>query len=189
MDADVRVTGKTDRVKIHAVSLDNETNALTTILTDIQGKQDRMEECLNKLTKQLSTVVAKVHTARVEPTLFNNCWYHGTDTHDVACCTGIQRLGSEMVDAVRKAGACFLCLQLGRNCTTGAPCSECGRRHHRMLHTSFFMPPAHTNSNLLSGDGVLLMISSVHSHTRPVTTLWDSGSNITLIANRMAKQL
>lgn len=45
------------------------------------------------------------------------------------------------------------------------------------------------NSNLLSRDGVLLMVNSVYSKAHPITTLWDSGSNMTLITNCMAKQL
>lgn len=193
MDADVRITGNTNRVNVHATNVESETNALTTVLTELQGKQDKMEECLNKLTKQMSTVIENVHRTRGEPILFRKCWYHGTDTHDITRCTGFQRLGNdEKYDAVQRAGACFLCLQVGhvgRKCTIGVPCSECGKHHHRMLHSSFFKPSPNINSNLLSRDGVLLMISSVYSHTRPITTLWDSGSNITLITNRMVKKL
>ncbi|XP_045117673.1 uncharacterized protein LOC123508205 [Portunus trituberculatus] len=193
MHADVRVTGNTNRAQVHAANMDSETSELTAALTTLQGKQDKMEESLNKLTKQISTVVENVHKTRAEPLYLTNCWLHGTDTHDITRCTGFQRLSSdERVDAVRNAGACFLCLQLGhrgRQCTTGAPCSECGKYHHRMLHSFFSKPPPNINSNLLSRDGVLLMINSVYSHTRPVTTLWDPGSNMTLITNRMAKHL
>lgn len=44
MDADVRITGNTNRVHVHATNVECETNALTTVLTELQGKQDKMEE-------------------------------------------------------------------------------------------------------------------------------------------------
>lgn len=191
MDADVRVTGNYSKVQVHAMNLDSEPDPLSTALTELQSKQNKMEECLINLSKQMSTLAEKGYGVGLRN--HKNCWYHGTNTHDITQCTGFQRLNCEdKIDAMQKMGACFLCLQLGhmgRQCTHGVSCSECGKNHHRMLHDYFIKPQEHMNSNLLSRDGVLLMLSLVYSNARPISTLWDPGSNMTLITNRMAKQL
>lgn len=64
---DVRVIGKTDKVHVNVANLKYETNELTTSLTEIQRKQDQMEECLNKLIKQMSSAVGNAQRAKVEP--------------------------------------------------------------------------------------------------------------------------
>lgn len=78
---------------------------------------------------------------------------------------------------------------IGRQCTAGGPCSESSRYEHQMLYSFCSKQTTNRNTNMLSREGGLLKISSVFSHMRQASTLRNSGRNITLIANRMAKHL
>ena len=145
------------------------------------------------LTKQMSTLAESIQGTQTGVKDPSECWYHGTNTHDITRCSGFQRLANnDKMDAVWQMGACFRCLRLGhvgRQCTRSVSCSECGRNHHWMLHSCLSKPEAQASSNVLSLSRTLLMISSVYSNVHPITTLWDPGSDITLISNRMAKNL
>ncbi|XP_071519126.1 uncharacterized protein [Panulirus ornatus] len=190
MNDDIRATNPNSKVHVHSVNLDSETDVFTTAITQLHGKQSKMEECLVHLSKQISMLTGNM--SGVESQRPVECWYHGTDTHDITQCTVFQKLNSkEKIDAVYRMGACFLCLQLGhrgrRQCSQKSLCGECGRGHHQILHNCFGKEQGYINSSLSPKRGVLLIISSVYGNTRPITTLWDSGSNTSLITDRMAK--
>ena len=189
MNDDIRTTSISSKAHVHSMNLTSEPNTLT--LTTLHGKQDKMEECLVNLSKQISTLTEKMHGTRYPRPV--DCWFHGTDSHDITQCIVFQRLNTnDKINAVHKIGACYLCLRLGhmgRQCSRKDLCGECGKGHHQILHNCFSKDQGHINSNCSSKDGVLLMISSVYSSSLPITTLWDSGSNTTLITNRMAKVL
>lgn len=191
MNDDIRTATHNSKVQIHAMSLDSEPDTLTTAITKIHGKQDKMEECLVSLCKQISSLTENMQGLSSQKPV--DCWYHGTNTHDITHCTVFQRLNSkDKMDAVRRMGACYLCLRLGhmgRQCSFKVLCGECGKGHHQIIHNCFSSEQGHINSSSSLKDGVLLMISSVYSNSLPITTLWDSGSNTTLITNRMAKIL
>ena len=193
MDSDVRVADNTSKARVHTTNFDSKPESLITVVTELQNKQEEMEECLISLTKQMTTLAKNVQGAQARVKSSSKCWYHGVNTHNIAQCTGFQRLANnDKMDAVRQMGACFRCLRLGHvgyQCTQNVLCSECGRNHHWMLHSCLSKPEAHASNNLQSWNNVLLMISSVYSNARPITILWDPGSNMTIIINRMARQL
>ncbi|KAK3884848.1 hypothetical protein Pcinc_010889 [Petrolisthes cinctipes] len=193
MNSDVRVTDNASKARVHATSFDSEPESLTTAVTKLQGKQEKIEECMINLTKQMSTLAENIQRTETGVKNSSECWYHGTNAHDITKCSGFQRLANnDKMDAVRQMGACFRCLRLrhvGRQCTRSVSCSECGRNHHWMIHSCLSKPEAHASSNVLSWSKALLMISSVYSNAYPITTLWDPGSDMNLITNRMAKHL
>ncbi|KAK3896107.1 hypothetical protein Pcinc_000205 [Petrolisthes cinctipes] len=193
MNSDVRVTDNASKARVHATSFDSEPESLTTAVTKLQGKQEKIEECMINLTKQMSTLAENIQRTETGVKNSSECWYHGTNAHDITKCSGFQRLANnDKMDAVRQMGACFRCLRLGhvgRQCTRSVSCSECGRNHHWMIHSCLSKPEAHASSNVLSWSKALLMISSAYSNAYPITTLWDPGSDMNLITNRMAKHL
>lgn len=68
-------------------------------------------------------------------------------------------------------------------------CSECGKHNHQMLHYHFRKTSVQRINRLLPRDGILLMVISVYNMKYPVTTLWNPGSNISLITHRITKKL
>lgn len=191
MNDDIRTSNNGSKAHVHTMNVNSESDTLTTAVSEIHGKQNKMEEHLVNLSKQISTLTENM--PRSGPRKPNGCWYHGTNTHDITKCTGFQKLNRyDKLEAVRRVGACFLCLHLGhvgRQCSQNVLCGECGKGHHQIIHNCFSKEEGYVNSNLSHKEGVLLMISSVHSNSLPITTLWDPGSNTTLITNRMAKRL
>ncbi|KAK3894277.1 hypothetical protein Pcinc_001956 [Petrolisthes cinctipes] len=177
MNSDVKVTDNASKARVHATSFDSEPESLTTAVTKLQGKQEKIEECMINLTKQMSTLAENIQRTETGVKNSSECWYHGTNAHDITKCSGFQRLANnDKMDAVRQMGACFRCLRLrhvGRQCTRSVSCSECGRNHHWMIHSCLSKPEAHASSNVLSWSKALLMISSVYSNAYPITTLWD----------------
>lgn len=62
----------------------------------------------------------------------------------------------------------------------------CGRSHHPILHGSFTNNEVSANSGSCMGIKAMLCISTIYSNCQPLTVLWDSGSDITLITLCMA---
>ena len=173
MNDDIRIASNSSKAHVYTMNLNGEPDTLTTAFIKLRGKQDKMEECLVNLSKQISTLTENMHRAGSQRP--NDCWYHGTDTHDIAQCAGFQRLNSnDKIDAMHRMGACFLCLQpghMGRQCSQKILCGECGKGHHQILHNCFRKKQGHINSNLSPKDGMLLTISSVYSKSLPITIL------------------
>ncbi|KAK3879621.1 hypothetical protein Pcinc_015822 [Petrolisthes cinctipes] len=114
MNSDVRVTDNASKSRVHATSFDSEPESLTTAVTKLQGKQEKIEECMINLTKQMSTLAENIQRTETGVKNSSECWYHGTNAHDITKCSGFQRLANnDKMDAVRQMGACFRCLRLG----------------------------------------------------------------------------
>ncbi|XP_063863037.1 uncharacterized protein LOC135102172 isoform X1 [Scylla paramamosain] len=64
----------------------------------------------------------------------------------------------------------------------------CNRHHHPLVH---FEQEEGASYNTVSANtlNTLLNISTVYSNTQPITVLWDSGSDITLVTHSMAEKL
>ena len=132
------------------------------------------------------------------------CWYHDyTDTHDITECWSFTHLHIDAkYDLMRQNGGCFICLKLGhisKDCPNKRKCEHCGLMHHTTLHQGQGNPHAaaqgKVNSILqvVNGDysreNVLLMISAIDCKNDKLTTLWNPGSNISLISTKAANKL
>lgn len=131
----------------------------------------------------------------------NNCWFHRTDGHDILECEAFKRLSDEAkFEHLMQWGVCFLCLKscdhIARNCK-GRACNVtyqgtvCGKFHHPLIHSLFptSVPSVKASSNFMDRQGVLLAIKEVRSGVRSLLTLFDSGSNITMITHDAAGRL
>jgi hypothetical protein len=105
---------------------------------------------------------------------------------------------NDKLDNVRKNKVCFVCLEIGhisKNCPYKKGCEHCGKLHHSILHQED--PQSGVNNCLQlylvngeqSGENFILMISSVICKEDKLPTLWDLGSNISLISHAAAKRL
>lgn len=119
-------------------------------------------------------------------------------------CNGFGKMdASDKLKFLRQKGACFKCLTVARHtaktCKSKVRCGiltngvQCTADHHPSLHDVFgnlwqTVSPRAVN-NLTSREGLLLMIGSVYCKGENLTTLYDSGSNISLIRTDCAKRL
>ena len=159
---------------------------------------------MNQLVSNLSSQASS--KSRVPPNICKNCWIHGTASHSILECSGFQNLDNDSkYELLRKNRVCFICLRKGQfssDCINRELCNVkgennevCARPHHPILHT-LFLQNSFTRrlqgsnfNNLLSREGVLLMIGHMQSKGQRVATLWDPGSNLTKITHRMANKL
>ena len=67
----------------------------------------------------------------------------------------------------------------------------CGRYHHPLLHQAHLEGVISSNIHFdkLTREKTLLMVSNVYSKGIPITTLWDPGSDMTIITYEMASRL
>ncbi len=118
-------------------------------------------------------------------------------------CTTFQRMDNYgKIDALQKNDVCFNCLggvHVASQCNLKRTCDvegnnniRCSRPHHNMLHRAhvegimFHSTSQRQNTPLIRK--TLLMVSKVFSQGRPVTTLWDSWSDITIITHVLASK-
>lgn len=173
----------------------NLTQNMTNLMSNMVGKSRSHEVGTN------STRLETGHYA----VQARKCWFHDSDSHDITDCVGLQNLhNQDKFEAIRRNNARFCCLRTGHlsnNCPNKRLCEVkirqsgvCGRLHRHTLHDMFnygnlLNYPKKASNNFCSYDGILLMISKVRSKDQQFTTLWDPGSNVTMITHRMAKQL
>lgn len=102
-----------------------------------------------------------------------------------------KRLSNEAkFEHIRRSGVCFLCLKsadhIARNCK-GSACNVnyqgtvCGKFHHPLIHSLF--QTSLPSSNFIDRQGVLLAMKEIRSGTKLLSTLFDSGCNITMITH------
>ena len=133
-----------------------------------------------------------------------SCWIHGnTNSHSVEACKVFQNYDEERkLEEIRKANACYCCLQRGHHgnqCNNKKMCGSrekngntCEKFHHPILHKAHIDGKAFHNSIYVSSETKnpgLLMVSKVFSGDLPLTVLWDPGANISLITHRAASKL
>lgn len=126
------------------------------------------------------------------------CWFHGSNTLKIAECNVFVRLSSQSkMETLCKPGVWFCCPQLGhtnKNCPNDNFCEfkgnskdMCNKLHYNILHDLFSGNVMLLMNNMISREGVLLMMSYVKSTNMAIPILWDSGSNISVITPRMAR--
>ena len=79
------------------------------------------------------------------------------------------------------------------NCSNQSPCNDtCDKLHHSSLHSDTFNGTLHTVVNDAYNDTVIQPIMKVRVNSRKcpyLNVLWDSGSSVSLITNRKAKEM
>lgn len=130
----------------------------------------------------------------------SKCWYHSVDSHETNECYAFNAMDvPARLEAARKNFACFLCLKKGhisRHCQTSQRCTvlidgnACGGRHHEKFH-SIERTANHGDAKIHSSkrQSALLMVSEVCSESGPLTVLWDSGANVSLLTHSAAHRL
>ncbi|XP_068225322.1 uncharacterized protein [Palaemon carinicauda] len=197
------------KVTVHTVerefAKENELAEAIKLLTIGQEKlQNKLSECLTSLYH----ISEGKNTGGINRTRYNsdqkrkNCPVHDSESHELKDCMTFKQWSTEnQMDFLRQKGVCYSCLRTGhfsRNCEKRFTCrvkvngEVCGKHHHSSLHTLFNNPNYLTidaTSNYLSKKGAILMTGFVNSEGKSIPTLYDAGSNISLITFRMARKL
>ena len=198
------MAGKTNSIDVTETDLTGNSRSIN---AEILDKMFKNEEMIQKVITGLEHVAEAVKLGKSGNAFIRDrkCWYHDTDNHEIGECTAFARLPyNERMEKVRERRSCFCCLKRGhisRRCPDKSSCSlrkdnneECRMFHHKFLHEDNI---ERINSHTLKegqhktpgNDMSLLMISEVACFGQKLITLWDSGSNISLITRKAAKEL
>ncbi|XP_076028384.1 uncharacterized protein LOC143017480 [Oratosquilla oratoria] len=186
------------RSNINIVSTESQNNDLSTLVKDLQGNQANIERQLLNITKVLNNLTYSNRYKHISTQSTYRCWFHESSTHDTQDCYVFKSLSDkERLEIVKSNNLCFNCLSnqhRARNCTRRETCDvifnnkKCGMWHHPLLHRSPLNGTMyHVNDHKTSK--VLLMVSSIYHNGVPINTMWDSGSDVTVITHSMAKRL
>ena len=126
------------------------------------------------------------------------CLLHNSTGHDITDRYKFKGFGSkDRFEMVKNNGICFRCLRgyhPARSCKVGKLSDVvievqglCNRNHHP-LHPDKMEGILHSAASEKAFTN-LLNISTLNNGNQPVTVLWDSGSDISLITHSMAKKL
>lgn len=198
-----RATSNT--TKVDHVSEESEPCELIKTLKELKSSQSLIVDCLNNMTQLVvnSQPGNNKDSVQTNP-IGRGCVYHDTDSHQTVECNGFSRMNAlDKFRLLRQKGVCFKCLTVAyhtaKTCKSKVKCgiltngSRCNADHHPSLHDMFGSlwrtAPPEAVSNSASREGLLLMIGSVYCRGEHLVTLYDSGSNISLIRTDCAKRL
>ncbi|XP_062600980.1 uncharacterized protein LOC134262619 [Saccostrea cucullata] len=166
--------------------------------------QKVVDEASKRLQASINEIVRQGHQTNQNLPKFSrpspsqrSCWYHNSDTHDISQCWNFngKDVGAKM-DLLRKNRGCFICLKTGhisKYCPQKKGCEHCGKLHHSSLHQEGQEGNVANIVRIVNskepGEDVLLIISEVKCKDILLSTLWDPGSNISLISHRAARKL
>ncbi|XP_068235508.1 uncharacterized protein [Palaemon carinicauda] len=172
------------------------------MIASIKGIPEKHNELLQRVD-QLTQIVTNL--CKDNDTLqTGKCLLHEKGTHNTGSCSAFGNIGNfEKFETVRKRRACFNCLKAGHisnfcrhnnTCNVITEGQRCGKYHHPLLHGAFseglmYSTTLSVKSKYLVRDKALLMISKLYSNGTLLNTLWDPGSDITLITFATAYKL
>ena len=193
------------KVNIADTTIYQHENNLVKEIADMQSNMQTNLKMVIEGLAQVSQAMSSNTTSR-RPTPWENmysermdrgkkyCWLHNVEGHNIQDCTKFKALDvPSRLEEVRKNFVCFACLEKGhisRRCPYKSTCpirnehnELCGKYHHKFLHMenrrqTINMSESKTQSKR---DGVMLMVSTVHSGDYPLSVLWDPGANLSLI--------
>ena len=187
------------KARIHHVAESTHSTASDELCSQLKQNQEVLQKVVKELS-HISEIVSKGNQAprrfgRVSPT--KRCWYHDSNSHDIIQCYAFNGLDvNTRIDLLKKNRGCFSCLRSGhlsRNCPDKHSCDHCGEPHHTSLHLDDGHGNVHNIMHIVNGEqsgkGVLLMISEVPCKDDKLSTLWDPGSDISLITHRATDRL
>ncbi|KAK3089754.1 hypothetical protein FSP39_006215 [Pinctada imbricata] len=190
------------KARVHHTDIEPNSQECTSLSVQMQHNQNMLQkvvEGLAHITEIVSQGGLFPDSQRIHPQKppQMRCWYHGSDTHDITECWHFARLDvNAKYDLLKRSGGCFICLRLGhiaKMCMNKTPCDHCNKMHHTLLHADNVQ--GSSNSILNKADtakfeqNVILMVSEVSCKNDTLTTLWDPGSNISLITHSIAHKL
>lgn len=169
-------------------------------LYDIVKRVQEDQRSMHKTLEEMRVQFASNTISANRRTVGKRCWVHEFDGHDIHECGKFRSLSStERLEMTKRKGECFRCLNgkhVARMCRSSLVCdakdgegNACGRSHHPLLHGSFTNNVVSANSGSCKGNKAMLCISTIYSNCQPLTVLWDSGSDITLITHCLVRKL
>ena len=199
MNSNIRTSGD-NKATVHSINSTMENNSESDLVklvkkmsTDQQLKNKEFESCIVNLTEMVKGVNNKSQVKG------GRCLLHNSAGHDISDCYRFKGSSSkDRFEMIKSNGICFRCLNgyhPARSCKIGKLCDVvingqelCNQNHHPLLHPDKI--EGSVNSTVLGNAcTTLLNISTLNCKDQPVTVLWDPGSDISLITNRMAKKL
>ena len=192
------VTGK-DRVPIGRDKFPHLLKLLLEIKQRIEYRNSEIRKCESKgKTNFVNDIIDK----RDDDRKFPWCWLHpDISDHPIWRCRIFEgKQPHERVQLVRTNQACFSCLQKGhysRNCQLNFMCKEkgCNLSHHQLLHEAHALGISfHNHGSATLGNEILLKLqvipgSNGNSREMKLSILWDSGSTLSFVTIRKAKEL
>ena len=175
---------------------------------NVCNKSDNVFDALKEMREDQVTTRNLINEIcdRMNSNTFNSnvnhlkrCWVHDFDGHYTSACGKFRSMSSpERLEIAKRKGVCYRCLgekHLSRYCNSTETCSVkinnqiCNKPHHYLLHDSFSVPLNNYNAGCCNTNGILLCVSTIYSYNVPITVMWDSASDITLITHKMARSL
>ena len=194
--ADVR-NDKIFKCNVNNLTCNNNSDAeFVNTLKDLKEDQVNTKKLLNDIYVKLNiNDKANIFLNNISA---KRCWLHEFDGHHISTCGRFRSMSSsERLESAKRKGICYRCLgegHLGRFCNSSETCTVkvngqiCNKHHHHLLHDSFSLSSNNYNVNC-QNTGALLEVSIIYSFNQPITVIWDSASDTTLITHRMAKLL
>ena len=171
------------------------------VVEAIEGLKVMQENKNKEIERHIVNLTEAVRELHRGNRCTGKCWLHDVDGHEIYNCGKFKSLNSESrLEAAKSRGICFKCLggyHLARNCTSGSQCSvktgneTCSRYHHPLLHDAWSHNGSDNASNVhnCKGNRALFAIGTASCEGRPVSILYDSGSDTTLIRHERAPEL
>ncbi|XP_068233730.1 uncharacterized protein [Palaemon carinicauda] len=167
------------------------------VMERIAGLENAITNITDLFTKITEENAERNRNKISDNTRLHRCWYHGSYGHDILDCTTFQNLSiNDRMESVKKKGICFNCLKgvhIARKCLKKSRCNtvdvnneSCGKLHHTIIHEGFITGNSFVS---LKRNGVLFMVNKIKCGNQELQTLFDSGADITMIRNDVAKAL
>ncbi|XP_045127294.1 uncharacterized protein LOC123513898 [Portunus trituberculatus] len=208
MDSSVRcnASNKICHNAISQVDKEGSDGGMTSIIKKLQEDQNEMKQCLNQLTQSIRDLGLGKGDSEQSQYQGIKCWLHDSYSHSIHNCNEFVGMSnSDKVEVVKRNRICFSCLKgshMSKKCWSKRPCNivsdgqRCGKDHHPLLHEAYIeglMFHMTLTGKLESRvrDRTLLMMNKLYSTncSTPLNTLWDPGSDITLVRFDAASRL
>ena len=153
------------------------------VTNQVKENQQALGEVVKGLTRFVQAMSGKEkhrdNDESIEPVRNKNCWHHNEGCHNSQDCTCFAPMDNKNV--IEKSGKCYQktghiagrWLQL----VTHKDNQKCGRFRHPIAHS-----PGKRKK-------ILLMLSEIISRGIPIVTLWDPGTNMSLVTHQACRKL
>ena len=210
MDADIRSSKASAKGACNSTAgqiIPEKEDSVCLAISKLTEDQSEMRVTLSSLAAAIANLnkSESSNDSRYANSMGQKCFVHESGTHTTAECFEFQKMNiTDRIELLKKKGICFICLKgrhISKTCFSKKACGimvddqSCHKYHHPLLHEAFkegkitsvshFKNP----SSSYACQRVLLMINKVHSNGHFLTTLWDPGSDITMITFAAAQRL
>ena len=208
MDSSVRcnASNKFCHNAISQVANEGSDGSVASVIKKLQEDQSELKQCLNQLTQSIRDLGMGKGDSEQSQYQGIKCWLHDSHSHSIQDCREfIGMSSSDKMEVVKRNRICFSCLKgshMSKRCWSKRICNivsdgqKCGKDHHPLLHEAYvegLMFHMTLTGKLESRvrDRTLLMMNKLYSTncSTPLNTLWDPGSDITLVRFDAASRL